>query len=158
MANFVEIIKQTAIEAVDAKNPVAVMFGTVKSISPLEINVEQKLSLTEEFLILTNVVKDHEVMMTVEHETEESVGLNANHTHKAANTVEASATQGETKIDVKVDVKTKIEKTNIDLTHTHEYKGTKTFVIHNGLQVGEMVVLLRVQGGQKYVVLGKVAI
>lgn len=39
--------------------------------------------------------------------------------------------------------------------HTHEYVGRKKFTIHNGLVVGDKVKLLRVQGGQRYVVFDK---
>lgn len=39
--------------------------------------------------------------------------------------------------------------------HKHEYKGRKKFLIHNGLVLGDKVKLLRVQGGQQYVVFDK---
>lgn len=39
--------------------------------------------------------------------------------------------------------------------HSHQYKGRKTFLIHNGLIIGDKVKLLRVQGGQQYVVFDK---
>lgn len=41
-------------------------------------------------------------------------------------------------------------------SHNHDYTGRKKFMVHNGLQVGEQVILLQVQGGQKYVVLDRV--
>ena len=69
MANLVELIKQAAVEAVNASDPAAFYFGTVTSDNPLSINVEQKMDLTSEFLILTNAVKDHVVEMTVDHTT-----------------------------------------------------------------------------------------
>lgn len=40
--------------------------------------------------------------------------------------------------------------------HTHAYTGKKKFMVHNGLAVGEQVILLQMQGGQKYIVLDKV--
>ena len=40
--------------------------------------------------------------------------------------------------------------------HTHAYKGKKKFKIHNGLVVGDQVIMLQMQGGQKFVVLDKV--
>lgn len=119
MSRINELIKQISVDANSANAPVALMFGTVISASPLTINVEQKLNLTSEFLILTNAVKDHEVEMTVEHETEESEEIEAL------------------------------------ITHTHEYKGKKKFTVHNGLKVGESVVLLRMQLGQKFLVLDR---
>lgn len=41
-------------------------------------------------------------------------------------------------------------------SHNHDYIGRKKFMVHNGLQVGEQVILLQVQGGQKYIVLDRV--
>jgi len=38
-------------------------------------------------------------------------------------------------------------------THSHAYTGTKAFTVHNKLKAGDNVVLLRVQGGQKFVIL-----
>lgn len=41
-------------------------------------------------------------------------------------------------------------------SHNHEYKGKKQFTVHLGLSKGEKVILLRVQGGQKFIVLDRV--
>lgn len=40
--------------------------------------------------------------------------------------------------------------------HNHSIKGRKQMTIHNGLKVGEDVVLLKQKGGQKYLVLDRV--
>lgn len=41
-------------------------------------------------------------------------------------------------------------------SHNHEYKGKKKFTVHLGLSKGEKVILLRVQGGQKFIVLDRI--
>ena len=123
MPNLIEIIKQAAIEAVAASNPCAIMFGTVTSISPLKINVEQKLTLTEAQLILTHNVVDYDVEMTVDHETDYTSGG-----------------IGDLAFDL----------------HNHTYKGKKVFRVHNGLKVNDDVILVQMQGGQKFIVLDKV--
>lgn len=41
-------------------------------------------------------------------------------------------------------------------SHHHGYKGTKTYLVHNELQVGDKVYLLRESGGQHYVALDRV--
>lgn len=41
-------------------------------------------------------------------------------------------------------------------SHNHNYKGRKQFLIHHKLLVGDKVVLLREQGGQRYIVLDRV--
>lgn len=121
-ANLVQLIAQIANEATDASKPSAVMFGEVTAVNPLVITVDQKLPLTEDFLILTDAVRDHWRDMTVDHLTENSAG-GGGHASYAS--------------------------------HNHQYLGRKPFLIHNDLVVGEFVVLLRVQGGQKFVVLDR---
>lgn len=41
-------------------------------------------------------------------------------------------------------------------SHTHEVSGKKEMTIHNALQVGDEVILLKKKGGQKYLVLDRV--
>jgi len=41
-------------------------------------------------------------------------------------------------------------------SHNHGYKGKKEFIVHNALELGEKVILIQVQGGQKYVVVDRV--
>ena len=151
MSNFVQLIKQISDESNAAGMPVALMFGTVTSASPLTINVEQKLNLTSDFLILTNAVKDHVVYMTVDHETEEAEELNADHTHDVSASTEPPTGTEESGGSGSVS----IQEAKIDLTHKHKYKGKKKFTVHNGLKVGESVVLLRMQKGQKFLVLDR---
>ena len=40
--------------------------------------------------------------------------------------------------------------------HIHQYKGTKPFKVLNALKAGENVVLISMQGGQRYLVLDRV--
>lgn len=49
---LLQLIKRAAKEAVDASNPAAVLYGTVKMISPLSVAVEQRFTLTEAFLVV----------------------------------------------------------------------------------------------------------
>lgn len=114
MPNIIEIIKKAAIEAVEASKPCSLLYGTVTSICPLKINIEQRLTLEKEHLMLTVNVRDYDVGITVDDATE------------------------------------------LASSHKHDIKGKKQITIHNGLKVGEVVVLLRIQGGQKYIVLDRV--
>lgn len=41
-------------------------------------------------------------------------------------------------------------------SHTHDISGKKEMTIHNALQVGDEVILLKKKGGQKYLVLDRV--
>lgn len=41
-------------------------------------------------------------------------------------------------------------------THKHPIKGRKKITVHNGLVVGDEVILIRQQGGQKYIVVDRI--
>ncbi len=41
-------------------------------------------------------------------------------------------------------------------SHNHDYKGTKEFLIHNNLKTGDKVLMIRMQEGQKYIVIDRV--
>jgi len=41
-------------------------------------------------------------------------------------------------------------------SHNHDYQGRKKMMVHNGLQVGEQVILIQAQGGQDFIVLDRV--
>ncbi len=111
MSSLLNVIKQAGIHAVEAGNPVAVMFGLVTGTDPLEVNVDQRFTLTADFLILPERLARYE----------------------------------------------------IDLHHSHTYSEgttgaalTDKIVIRAGLQTGDKVVLVRMQGGQKFMILDKV--
>lgn len=122
--DLVGIIKMAAQEAVEAGKPVKVTFGEVKTIKPLMIMVDQKLPLTEAFLVLTEAVKDHEHEITVvDWQTQNASGGSGDSAYAA---------------------------------HAHQIVGRKKIIIHNALQVGEKVLLLAMQGGQKFIVVDRV--
>lgn len=55
---FIKTIKRIALEAVEASRPVNVCFGKVTSASPLKIQVDQKMILDKDQLILCKTVTD----------------------------------------------------------------------------------------------------
>ena len=103
MSNLVQTIKRIAVEAVEASQPTGLVIGVVTSASPLQILVDQRLNLDEDFLILTNLVTDHYVNCELEGSTE----------------------------------------------------GCKKALLHYGLKRGESVMMVKMQGGQKYIVLDR---
>lgn len=123
MPNAVELVKQAAVEAVEATKPVQYLFGKVISVSPLKIQVSAKSIYTEKMLILTRNVTDFEVDITVSHVTENRAGGSGDPAFAS---------------------------------HNHDYKGKKKFKVHNALIVGDEVVLGRVQGGKRFVVLDRI--
>lgn len=70
--NLLQVIKQAAMEAVEASEPSDFIFGTVKSASPLAITIDQKLELTSDFLLLTSNVRDYELKITVDMTTDDN--------------------------------------------------------------------------------------
>lgn len=56
--SLIQLIKKAAVDAVEASKPVAVLFGTVKTIIPLTVYIEQKKTLTKGFLVVTDKAKD----------------------------------------------------------------------------------------------------
>ena len=63
--NMVQMVKQAAMEAVRAGKPAELRFGTVVSVSPLEIRIDQKAPLS---------VTNYEVDISVSHITEATSG------------------------------------------------------------------------------------
>lgn len=74
MTDFVRVVRDTTLEAFNAKKPTDLLFGTVLSLEPLKVQVDQKLTLEAESLKLTRAVMDYEVEMTVDHVTENQAG------------------------------------------------------------------------------------
>ena len=61
----VGLVKRAAVEAVQAKKPLELRFGSVSGVSPLSVMVEEKLTLTSEFLIVPQRLSDLETGDTV---------------------------------------------------------------------------------------------
>ena len=55
-------------------------------------------------------------------------------------------------VDVTVDWKTETKGEGSTDSHTHPISGTKKMTIHNGLKIGDEVILIKKKGGQKYLV------
>lgn len=100
MPNLVELIKKIALDVINESKPIGIFYGTVESISPLKIRIDQKRVFTENFLILCNNVKDYKANITINNIRQECI-------------------------------------------------------IHNSLKQNEKVILVRLQGGQKYLVLDR---
>lgn len=65
-----ELVKRTQ----EAGKPTDYILGVVETESPLSIRIEQKELITEEFLILTDAVRDYDVDIEVSHVTENRAG------------------------------------------------------------------------------------
>lgn len=127
--DFTSLFRMSTLQLLNTLQLSNVEFGTVTSVKPLEITLDQKIKLTSNYLTLTKAVEDHEIDITVSWESEDN-------THKHGNGNDGQDTDNH--------------------THNHAIKGRKRITVHAGLTMGEKVILLRKQGGQKYIVLDRV--
>ena len=130
-SGLVKAMKKAGTEAVGAGSPVSICFGKVIGTSPLQISVDQKMTLGVAQLVLSRNVTDYDVDVTVDWKTETELDV---HSH----TVDG------------------ISSSSVNLLHGHGVTGKKIMTIHNSLVKGDEVVLLRQQGGQKYIVIDRV--
>lgn len=148
LPDLTESMKKAAMMAMESAKPMNIAFGTVVSVNPLMISVEQKMTLGRDQLILTRNVTDYDVDVTVDWTTDSAL---KSHRHG----IEEQAT------DIGGDPPHVhgILPSNTgyaSLSHQHGISGRDRMRIHLGLNYGERVVLLRVQGGQKYLVWDRV--
>ena len=101
-SEFLKLIKQAAVEAVEAGNPAAICYGQVTSASPLKIFVDQKMTLGSAQLVVPEHLTDYEMDMKLK--------------------------SGGTK---------------------------QTYIFYGALKKGDKVLLVREQGGQKYIVIDR---
>ena len=135
--DLVNAIKKAALEAVNATQPSDFCFGKVISVSPLKITIEQKLTLDSAQLILTKNVTDYKIPISVDFTSSNALSTHK-HTIKDAN--------GNV---------TDLKSQDVNLSHQHTVKGKNEITIHNALQVGDEVVMLKQKGGQKFLVLDR---
>ncbi len=149
MADAVQLTKamrRNAVEAVEATKPVNICFGEVVDITPLKINVEQKMILGEKQLVLSRNVTDFKTKVTVDWETESSL---TTHSHTlSGNTGDGGDPTHNHSLSGDTGSKS--------LAHIHAITGKKEITVHNSLVVGDKVILVRQQEGQKFVVLDRI--
>lgn len=179
--SLANVIKALAAGTEDAAKPTTLEFGTVVSAeyAPLEIQISDKLILDEDFLELTNAVKDHWVDVEVYMETiddndlsevqanhyanvdrynADSAIINSNsskynsHTHTNGN---LGSPTGTLTVPDKMQMEEVGQQTKRHTSHLHNIAGRKKIRVYNGLHTGEKVILLRMRGGQKYLVLDR---
>ena len=136
---LVELMKTAAIGAVENKSMADILFGEVTSEKPLKVKVDNRFELDESFLIVPRNLTDYTVTVMIDNRTEIDLIRNIGHIHSTPAGDSGSAL-------------------DINLDHSHAYKGDKKYIIKNGLKTGEKVILLRAIGGQKYYILDKVVV
>ncbi len=124
---LIKTVKRAALDAVNASKPVETCFGKVTSVSPLKILVEQKIMLGEAQLVLCRNVTDYKIYIT---------GGNIQDFYYEGSPPNVTAVP-------------------VSPSHVHAMDKMQV-TVHNGLVVGDEVILLRRQGGQKYIVVDRI--
>ncbi len=141
-----ELLKEVAVKANSSTSPCNWLFGTVTSVGPLKIKINNLITIDEPFLVLSHLVKDHYVDMTVSMQTENDKFLIKDHTHP----YEDTQPNGQPVI------KNTQTTPDLDVTHKHEIKHTIKVLQHYGLKVGEKVMLIQKAGAKTYYVLDRI--
>lgn len=145
-AELLKLIKKSALEAVNASKPMNFFYGKVIGIKPLVIDVEQKIKLGESQLVLSRNVTDFETDVSIDTITEYALGA---HSHSLSCEIrEAGEPQHIHDFSRSVG--------NSDLSHAHKIQKRIKVTVHNGLAVGDKVILLQNKGGQEFLVLDRI--
>lgn len=67
-------LQKLAYNTYQAGKPADYILGVVETVDPLVIRLDAKETITEEFLVLTDAVRDYNVDITVNHTTENAAG------------------------------------------------------------------------------------
>lgn len=126
-SGLIDIMKRSALDAVEAGKPCDLRYGTVISIAPLKVRVTNQFIIPKSMLIVPEYLTDYEIEVTVSPDY-------------GWNTQNRSGGGGEAAF----------------ASHNHDiYFERKKIKIHGALKVGDKVVLLRQAGGQHFLVLDR---
>ena len=131
MTDFLGVMQGVAGNVQKNSELVNLVFGKVETIEPLTIRVDAQTLLIEKELILTHLVRDYEVDIEVSHQTVNDDILNTLHNHPG------------------------VPDNSFDSHHYHAYQGRKKIKIYQGLQIGEGVLMIKEQGGQRHVIIDR---
>lgn len=146
--SILNLIKEIAVKAVGATNPCQFLYGTVTSISPLQIQLSSNLVLTREFLIIPKSLTDYSIEVEMDWNSEDS-SVNTAHTHTMRFNDRYSIDSSEAKTITS-------ESGGFNETHNHKIKGRQNITVYNSLKLKDKVILARVQGGQEFIIIDKV--
>lgn len=126
-SGLIDIMKRSALDAVEAGKPCDLRYGTVISIAPLKVRVTNQFIIPKSMLIVPEYLTDYEIEVTVKPD----YGWNTQ--NRSGGSGEAAFT-----------------------SHNHDiYFERKKILIHGALKVGDKVVLLRQAGGQHFLILDR---
>ena len=72
---MIDIIKQAGLDAFYASNPVNLTYGTVTSVNPLKVMIDQRLELTKEFLIVPEYLTEYKITICKNEKFKEEITI-----------------------------------------------------------------------------------
>lgn len=124
--DFLKVMRKAAAEAVEAGKPTAFTYGKVISSDPIMVEVDQKIQLSEKQLSFGESMQEYETEVEVEIE----------------------------EMELELDLQINGETVKALAKGNGKVKGKG--LIKRSLDAGAEVILVRMQGGQKYVMYDKV--
>ena len=171
MANLLNTIQQIAVQAVQANNPISFLYGTVKKVNPLAIEIgDNGLVIPEEGLILCEPVIEKKLTITKHTHSVGSTVSDHYHAFSAAGvpvpcpytasthspTGPSSLNSSDTVDNTVLDAYCQEFKMDDEHKLPTEPDDDKIVVtINKALEVGEKVVMLKVCSGQEFIVLSR---
>ena len=126
-SGLIDIIKRSALDAVETGKPCDLRYGTVTSVTPLKVRVTSQFVIPESILIIPEHLTDHEIEVTVSSD----YGW------------ETTAESGGGGYDSFA-------------SHSHEiHLAKKKMKIHGALKVGDKVAMIRQAGGQYFFIIDR---
>lgn len=156
MANLLNTIQQIAVQAVQANNPISFLYGTIKKVNPLAIEVgDNGLVIPEKALILCEPVIEKKIVIKKHNHAIGSALKDHTHVVPSAGTSKTSDTLINAKVDDTV-IDAYCWEFKDDNKLPYEPDDDKIVVtINKALEVGEKVVMLKVCSGQEFIVLSR---
>lgn len=133
-----EQVKRAAVAAVQASNPTQLLYGIVEKAKPLEIRINEKIKLTEEFLDVMEHLTRHERIVSLEY-------LHP-HNWPDSRIGDAAKDTASSRNDIGSGQAVPYETFNMQYAK---------MVSEDGLKKDDKVVLLRMQGGHRFLVMDR---
>ena len=143
-AALLQVIQQAAQHAVNAAQPANVIYGTVSSESPLKIRISDRIELQSAQIALCRNVTDYFIEINIDDDEDSD--------QFPISVTEVWETETEDEHVHPIYPGT----TGPGTAHLHKIKGRKTLAVLNHLVPGDEVAMVKMTGGQKYLVIDRV--
>ena len=141
---LIEIMKIAAMDAIENSKPSDLKFGTVISINPLKVMVNNNFILPESLLVVPEHLTDYSMLTNVGNDTNSTDATSSVNMFVTGETLMITTTNNVAVVD------------DDDVSEPVDNVDERTLTVYNSLNVGDNVVLLRNQGGTSYLILDRI--